>query len=42
VVARFLGLLELYREGVVSFEQVEALGDLHLRWTGDNPEETPA
>ena len=35
VVARFLGLLELYREGVVSFEQVEALGDLHLRWTGE-------
>ena len=35
IVARFLGLLELYREGVVSFEQVEALGDLHLRWTGD-------
>jgi len=34
VVARFLGLLELYREGLVSFEQVEALGDLHLRWTG--------
>jgi segregation and condensation protein A len=42
VVARFLGLLELYREGVVSFEQVEALGDLHLRWTGDTSEETPA
>jgi segregation and condensation protein A len=35
VVARFLGLLELYREGVVSFEQVEALGDLHVRWTGE-------
>lgn len=34
VVARFLGLLELYREGVVSFEQVEALGELHVRWTG--------
>ena len=34
VVARFLGLLELYREGVVAFEQVEALGDLHVRWTG--------
>ncbi len=34
VVARFLGLLELYREGVVSFEQLEALGDLHVRWTG--------
>lgn len=34
VVARFLGLLELYREGVVSFDQLEALGDLHVRWTG--------
>ena len=34
VVARFLGLLELYREGVVAFSQVEALGDLHVRWTG--------
>ena len=34
VVARFLGLLELYREGLVSFEQAEALGDLHVRWTG--------
>jgi segregation and condensation protein A len=34
IVARFLGVLELYREGVVSFEQVEALGDLHVRWTG--------
>ena len=34
VVARFLGLLELYREGLVGFEQVEALGDLHVRWTG--------
>jgi segregation and condensation protein A len=34
VVARFLGLLELYREGVVGFDQLEALGDLHVRWTG--------
>lgn len=34
VVARFLGLLELYREGSVAFEQVEALGELHVRWTG--------
>ena len=39
VVARFLGLLELYREGVLAFEQVEALGDLHVRWTG-GPDET--
>jgi segregation and condensation protein A len=38
VVARFLGLLELYREGVVAFEQVEALGELHVRWTGDRGE----
>ena len=35
VVARFLALLELYREGVVAFDQVEALGDLHVRWTGE-------
>ncbi|MEO6205926.1 MAG: segregation/condensation protein A [Mycobacteriales bacterium] len=34
VVARFLGLLELYREGLVAFDQLEALGDLHIRWTG--------
>jgi segregation and condensation protein A len=33
VVARFLALLELYREGVVGFEQVQALGELHVRWT---------
>ncbi len=34
VVARFLALLELYREGVLAFDQVEALGDLQVRWTG--------
>jgi segregation and condensation protein A len=34
VVARFLGLLELYRDGKVAFDQVEALGELHVRWTG--------
>lgn len=33
-VARFLALLELFREGVVGFEQATPLGDLHLRWTG--------
>ena len=33
-VARFLSLLELFREGVVAFEQATPLGDLHLRWTG--------
>jgi segregation and condensation protein A len=34
VVARFLALLELYREGMVGFEQVQALGELTVRWTG--------
>ena len=34
VVGRFLALLELYRDGVVSFEQVSPLGDLTVRWTG--------
>jgi segregation and condensation protein A len=34
VVARFLALLELYREGAVSFDQVSALGELHVRWVG--------
>lgn len=34
VVARFLALLELYREGVVRFEQVVALGELQITWAG--------
>jgi len=34
VVARFLALLELYREGAVSFEQLTPLGELHVRWVG--------
>ncbi|WP_260638116.1 segregation and condensation protein A [Streptomyces angustmyceticus] len=34
VVARFLALLELYRERVVVLEQEEALGALQVRWTG--------
>lgn len=34
VVARFLALLELYREGVVRFEQVIALGEIAITWTG--------
>jgi segregation and condensation protein A len=33
-VARFLALLELFREGVVSFDQVTPLGELSVRWTG--------
>lgn len=35
VVARFLALLELYRERVVSFEQLAPLSELTVRWTGD-------
>jgi segregation and condensation protein A len=35
IVARFLALLDLYREGVVAFDQVDALGELHVRWTGE-------
>ena len=34
IVVRFLALLELFREGVVAFDQVSPLGDLTVRWTG--------
>ena len=34
VVARFLALLELYRESQVAFDQVTPLGELYVRWTG--------
>ncbi len=32
VVARFLGLLELFRDGRVFFAQAEAMGELHVHW----------
>ncbi|MCW2538559.1 MAG: segregation/condensation protein [Frankiales bacterium] len=38
VVARFLGLLELYRDGDIAFDQAEALGELRVRWTGRDPD----
>jgi segregation and condensation protein A len=38
VVARFLALLELFREGAVSFEQAAPLQDLLVRWTGGDDE----
>jgi segregation and condensation protein A len=38
IVARFLALLELYRDGYVGFDQVDALGELHVRWTGPTDE----
>jgi segregation and condensation protein A len=36
VVARFLALLELFREGAVAFDQVTPLGELTVRWTGSD------
>ena len=33
-VARFLALLELFREGAVGFDQVTPMGELSVRWTG--------
>jgi segregation and condensation protein A len=34
VVARFLSLLDLYRQGVLRFDQVAALGELQISWVG--------
>lgn len=34
VVARFLALLELFREHAIAFEQAAPLADLTVRWTG--------
>ena len=34
VIARFLGLLDLYRQRVISFEQVGPLEELHVTWEG--------
>jgi segregation and condensation protein A len=33
-VARFLALLELFRDGAVAFEQLTPLGELTIRWIG--------
>jgi segregation and condensation protein A len=35
IIARFLAVLELYRNGRVSFDQVAPLGDLYVSWTPD-------
>lgn len=35
VVARFLAVLELYRSASISFEQLEPLGELTVRWTAE-------
>ncbi|MFF0064548.1 segregation/condensation protein A [Streptomyces sp. NPDC005279] len=41
VVARFLALLELYREKAVILEQEDALGELMVRWAGGGDAEQP-
>jgi segregation and condensation protein A len=36
IVARFLAILELYRGGRVSFQQLAPFGDLYVSWTPDD------
>jgi segregation and condensation protein A len=36
VIARFLAVLELYRHAAISFEQLEPLGELSIRWSADH------
>jgi segregation and condensation protein A len=36
VVARFLAVLDLYRNAAVELEQPEAFGELTVRWTPDD------
>ena len=42
VVARFLALLELYREDTVLFTQEDALEELRVQWTGGSVEDAAA
>jgi segregation and condensation protein A len=41
-VARFLALLELFRENAVAFDQVSPLGELSVRWTGSDDRDSAA
>jgi len=41
VVGRFLAVLELYREGVLAFDQVAALAELRVRWIGTDDAAPP-
>ncbi|MFS0716176.1 ScpA family protein [Arthrobacter sp. 1P04PC] len=38
VVARFLALLEMFRDKAVSFDQLQPLGELSVHWTAADPE----
>jgi segregation and condensation protein A len=42
IVARFLAVLELYRNGRVSFDQIAPLGDLYVSWVADDQREDTA
>jgi segregation and condensation protein A len=35
-VARFLAVLQLYGDKMVSFDQISPFGELHIRWTGSD------
>ena len=39
VVARFLGLLNLYRNAAIAWDQDEPMGELTVRWTGDSADD---
>ncbi len=36
IIARFLAVLELYRGGAISYDQLEPLGELTLHWTAEH------
>jgi segregation and condensation protein A len=36
IIARFLAVLELYRQGSISYDQLEPLGELTLHWIADH------
>ncbi len=36
IVARFLAVLELYRQGSIGYDQLEPLGELTLHWTAEH------
>jgi segregation and condensation protein A len=42
VVARFLALLDLYRQGALRFDQVASLGELQISWIGPDSGEIEA
>jgi segregation and condensation protein A len=41
VIARFLAMLDLFREAAISLEQPECFGELTVRWTPPGPREAP-